>query len=88
MFYAVAAMRFQFIPTTASRVFLNYCELILDKFAADFCRRCLKAEDSRAAAADKRILTWRTWALSQLNSKIGMIASITAMGCGTWYISV
>ena len=27
---------------------------------------------------------WRTWSLSILNTKIGMIASITAMGYGTW----
>ena len=32
----------------------------------------------------RRLVLWRTWSLSVLNTKIGMISSITAMGYGTW----
>ena len=32
----------------------------------------------------RRLALWRTWSLSILNTKIGMISAITAMGYGTW----
>ena len=51
---------------------------------AHFCRRCLASEDSRQAAINRRQRMWRMWSLSILNTNLGMIASITAMGFGTW----
>ena len=51
---------------------------------ATFCRRCINADAMRHAAASRRVARWREWALTLLNTKLGMISSITAMGFGTW----